>query len=379
MIGIAVGLLLGAEIVLLSCGGLSGLRASAKYARVMRVIQGDFIGQYDLDDVTDAALAGAIDSLDDNWSYYMDADTYEAYRDYAANRYQGIGVTIVKDEPTGGFQILAVTKDGPAQQAGIVPGDIILAVDGETVTGADAAYLRSLIQADFGESALITVLHEDGSQADYSVSCEAVYTSPVEYMMLEGGVGYIAVYNFRQGSGTDAVEAVRTLLDEGAQSLVFDVRSNPGGQVSELTELLDFLLPEGTIFIRADKKGHEDIETSDADCVDVPMSVIVNGESYSAAEYFAAALREYDWAAIVGEATTGKSRSQITLALSDGSAVHISKYSYLTPQRVDLYAAGGLVPDVAVTLTEEERELFETGWLEIEDDPQVQAAIAANS
>lgn len=375
--GIVAGLVAAASALTVGLGGVSAIRASLKYDRVLRLIQSEFVGEYDLDDITDAALTGAVESLDDNWSYYMDTETYAAYQDYSANRYQGIGVTISKDEETGGFLVLSVTKDGPAQAAGIMAGDIILAVDGTDVTGEDTAYLKSLIQADYGKLAVVTVLHENGEREDFSVSCEEIYSSPVEYELLEGSVGYVEIYNFRQGAAADAIAAVDELIEQGAESLIFDVRSNPGGQVSELTELLDYLLPEGNIFIRADKKGNEQIETSDAACIELPMAVIVNGDSYSAAEYFAAALREYEWAVTVGEPTTGKARSQITVALSDGSAVHISKYSYLTPLGNDLYAAGGLVPDVAAELTEEERTLFDTGWLEPKDDPQIIAALAA--
>ena len=131
------------------------------------------------------------------------------------------------------------------------------------------------------------------------------------------------------------------------------------------------------MFIQSDKKGHEKIERSDASCVQLPMAVIVNEESYSAAEFFAAALHDYDWAVTVGQPTTGKARSQVTYALMDGSAVHISKYSYLTPSRTDLYLAGGIVPDVSAELSEEEALLYVTGWLAPEDDPQVMAAVDA--
>ena len=377
--GVLIGLLLAVILALIGFGGFSGMRATLKYAAVMRVIRTQFIGEYDLDDVTDAALVGAIDSLDDNWSYYMNAEAYEDYLDLSSNRYQGIGVTIQKDEQTGGFLIVSVNKDGPAHTAGITAGDIIVAVDGTDVTGedGDTTFLRGLIQADYGKTALVTVLHEDGTEESYSVSCEEIYTSPVSYEMLDGNVGYIIITNFRQGSGADAIEAIEALVDSGAKSLVFDVRSNPGGQVTELIELLDYLLPEGDIFIRADKQGHETVEKSDDNCLSMPVAVIVNGDSYSAAEYFAAALREYDWAVIVGDPTTGKARSQVNILLTDGSAVHLSKYTYLTPERQDLYEAGGLVPDVEITLAEEEQTLFNTGWLEPEDDPQVIAAVAA--
>ena len=373
--GFLGGVLLAGIVGLTAFGGFRGLGAAARFGTVLRMIDRDFVADYDLEAVTDGALAGAVESLDDRWSYYMTAEEYEDYQDYSANRYQGIGVTIQKDEETGGFLVIAVNRDGPAQRAGIVPGDILLAVDGTDVTQEDTDFLRSLIQADYGRDALITILREDGSREDVAVSCEVIYTSPVEYEMLADGVGYIAVSNFREGASGDAIAAVEALLAEGAQSLIFDVRNDPGGQLTELIALLDYLLPEGDVFIRADKNGHQTVETSDAACVEVPMAVIVNGDSYSAAEFFAAALREYGWATVVGEPTTGKSRSQVTIALPDGSAVHLSKYSYLTPNGVDLYAAGGIVPDVAAELTEEERMEFDTGWLEPADDPQIQAAI----
>ena len=374
--GLLAGIVLTAAALLIAAGGLQGLRALFRCSELLHVLERDYVGDYDIQEVTDGALAGAVDALGDQWSYYMDAEAYDAYLDYSANRYQGIGVTVTKDEETGGFLIMAVTKDGPAQTAGIVKGDIILAVDGTDVTEGDTAFLKSLIQADFGKTAAVEVLHENGAAEVFDVSCEEIFSSPVRTALLDGSVGYVAIDNFRKDAGSEAIEAIEDLIGQGAESFIFDVRNDPGGQVNELTELLDRLLPEGDIFVRADKNGHEEVDVSDAVSLDMPMAVIVNGDSYSAAEYFAAALREYDRAVVVGEPTTGKARSQITVPMTDG-AVHISKYSYLTPLRNDLYEAGGLMPDIVIELTEEERLLLDTGWLEPEDDPQVQAALEA--
>ena len=144
------------------------------------------------------------------------------------------------------------------------------------------------------------------------------------------------------------------------------MRNNPGGKLSELITLLDHILPEGDLFVGVDRSGKETVTKSDNVCVKVPMSVIVNANTYSAAEFFAAALREYDWATIVGENTTGKGRSQTTELLSDGSAVHISSNKYLTPQRVDLSEQGGLIPDQTVTPGDDP-----------EVDQQLNAAISA--
>lgn len=362
-------------VVIAGFGGFRGFGRAAKFAAVMRIIGTQYVGEADLDYTTDMALAGAIASLDDQWSYYMDASGYDAYQDYSANVYQGIGVTIAQDEQTGGFTVVNTTRDGPADKAGIVAGDVILAVDGIDVTGKTADDVRALIQADYGKEALVTVLGADGTEREVSVSCEQIYQNPVDYQMLEADVGCVTITNFRAGAGEQAIQAVDALVEQGAKGLVFDVRDDPGGQVSELVAILDHLLPEGDLFIRTDKRGHEVVEKSDADCIELPMAVVVNADSYSAAEFFAAALRDYSWAKIAGDPTTGKARSQVTFSLWDGSAVHLSKYAYLTPSRTDLYEAGGLQPDAAVSLSEEQLTQYRTGWLEPEDDPQIQAAI----
>lgn len=370
-----LGMILSFGVIILGFGGFDSFVHASKFASVLRIIERNFVGGFDLDDITDRALLSAVDSLDDDWSYYMDAENYADYLDYSANRYQGIGVTIFQDTKTGGFVIQALTRNGPAHRAGLAVGDIILAVDDTSVIGRTSDDLRDLIQKDFGKDAVITVLGEDGMNRDVAVSCEEVYTSPVTYQLLSGHVGYVAISNFRDRAGSEAIAAVDDLLSLGADSFIFDVRNNPGGQVSEMNAILDHLLPEGDLFIRTDKHGREEVDKSDESCVQLPMAVIVNGESYSAAEFFAAALHDYDWAVTVGNHTSGKARSQITLELWDGSAVHISKYSYLTPSRTDLYETKGLKPDVEAELSEEETADLLNGWLDPSDDPQVQAAL----
>lgn len=372
----ALGMLVMLVATVLRLGGFQAFSYVTKFATVMGIAERDYVGEYEPEEFTDAALSAAIASLDDRWSYYMDADAYEDYLDFTNNRYQGIGVSIVKDEETGGFRIEAVNAGGPADLAGVCVGEIIMACDGTDVTGGTTSDLKALIQADFGGQALLTLRAEDGSEREVAVSCEQIRKDPVSYEMLSDGIAYIRLENFETGLADGAVDAVDALLADGASALVFDVRDNPGGSVKELCRLLDRLLPEGDLFIRADKKGNEVVERSDAECVELPMAVIINADSYSAAEFFAAALREYEAAVIVGEATTGKARSQVTYELSDGSAVHISRYSYLTPQRVDLAAAGGLVPDAEAELGEAV-PYYSQAEKNAAEDTQLTAAMAA--
>lgn len=374
-VGVLAGLFAAFAAVLIVFHGFAGLRGAWKLASALQVFDRYFVTDYDVDDVLDGAMQGAVSGLDDRWSYYMTAEEYASYQDYSANRYQGIGVTIQKESETGGFRIVSLTRDGPAALAGLVAGDVILSVEGISTADMDTIKLREYVQEAFGRTVRLEVRHEDGSEEEYDVSCEQIYSTPVTYELLRDGVGYVRIENFREGAAEKAIAAIDDLIGQGADGLLFDVRSNPGGQLTELVALLDHLLPEGDVFIRADKNGRETVETSDADCVEMPMAVLVNGDSYSAAEFFAAALQEYDWAEVVGEATTGKARSQITVELEDGSAIHLSRYSYLTPHRVDLYEQGGIEPDTEVSMSEEERLDFDTGWLEPEDDPQIQSAI----
>lgn len=375
-LGFLAGVIAAAAAVVVLCGGFKNLWQTARFAQFLHVVDSQYVGDYDADGLTDTALTAAAYSLDD-WSYYMDDEGYAAYGDYQANQYQGIGVTVTKDTEAGGIRIVQTEKDGPAQLAGLTAGDLILAADGQSTADMDTDGLRAIIQADFGGIVRLTVRHEDGTEEDVDVSSGVVYQSPVRGELLRGHVGYIAIENFHAGAGGEVLDVIDTLLDQGADCFVFDVRDDPGGQVPELTKVLDRLLPEGTIFRQTDKKGREMEVTSDAECLDMPMAVVVNGESCSAAELLAATLREYDKAVVVGQPTTGKSRSQVTYDLWGGGALHLSHYSYLTPNGVDLYAQGGLTPDVEVGLDEEQTKLYAVRWLEPEEDPQVLAALEA--
>lgn len=328
-------------------GGRENFDQAKRYMEVARVLQNTYIGESDSDKMASAAFAAMVKSLGDPWSYYMTADGYESYQLYSANKYEGIGVTVSKDDKTGGFAVVSVTAGSPAESAGILPGDVILAIDGEDVSGLMAADMRTLIRQRTDESVTLTLKTPDGTK-DVEVDCSIIYSNPVDYEMMSRNVGYIRIKNFESGAGTEACAAVDDLLAQGASYFVFDVRGNPGGLLSELILILDHLLPEGEIFVSVDKAGNEDVTYSDNVCVKAPMAVLVDGGTFSAAEFFAAVLSEYGWADIVGEQTSGKSRSQINVELEKGDAIHISSKSYLTPNRVDLSAVGGLIPDYVV-------------------------------
>ena len=322
-----------------------------KYLEIKNVIDEKYVGTVNEESVSAAAFDAMVSALGDQWSYYMSPSEYSAYKLYSANQYVGLGVQVDKDAETGGLKITGVNSGTPADNAGLEAGDIILAVAGTDITGMTVGDARSFISSNLGESVKLKIRDKDGSESELSVNCELIYTSPVSYRMLSGSIGYVQILNFDSGAADAAVKAIETLLGQGALGFVFDVRTNPGGLLSELTTLLDYLLPSGNIFISVDKAGNQTPTESDSVCLDMPMAVLVNADTYSAAEFFAAALQDYNWAEIVGERTTGKSRSQQTIELSDGSAVHLSTARYLTPAGIDLAEQGGLIPDQEVALT----------------------------
>lgn len=335
-------------------GSKQYLDDARRYVEIEKIIDDNYIGDADYNELYNAAAAAMVKSIGDKWSYFMNAEEYEAYKLSSSNEYSGIGVS-VKVNSSGEFEVFSVEQSSPAANAGIAVGDIITAIDGENVSDKTLEDVSLLIRSKVNKDFPMT-LESGGDTKTVTVACEIIYKNPVSSRLLDGNIGYIKISNFEAGSSENTKKAIEQLLQTGATSFIFDVRNNPGGLLTELVDLLDYILPEGDLFISVDKSGKETVQTSDKVSLKNKMIVLVNGNSYSAAEFFAAALQEYNWATVVGEQTTGKARSQITLELSDGSAVHISTHKYLTPNRVDLAEAGGVTPDIAVAHDDEKTD-----------------------
>lgn len=334
------------------------------YVEIEKIINENYIGSVDDDTLFNAAASAMVRSIDDKWSYYMSPEEYAAYKLTSSNEYAGIGIS-VKQNDSGDFEIFSVDSGTPAEAAGLTAGQLIVSVDGQPVADMTLSEMQELIRSKLNKDFPMVVSDKKGNEVSVTVACEIIYKDPVSSRMLDGNIGYIKIANFEAGSSEGTINTIERLVAEGATSFIFDVRNNPGGLLSELVSLLDYLLPDGDLFISVDKQGNETVKTSDKICLSSKMAVLVNANTYSAAEFFAAALQEYDWATIVGENTTGKARSQITLELSNGGAVHISTHKYLTPDRVDLSEVGGIKPDIEAVNTNE--------------DPQIQLNAAINA
>lgn len=347
-----------------------------KLRELENIIQERFIDEVDTTAIEDAAAAAMVDALGNRWSYYIPASQCADHLANQKNAYVGIGITIILREDGKGFDVLKVEEGSGAQAAGILAGDIVTGVEDQSAKelGMDGA--RALIQGKEGSTVSVTVLRGEETLT-FQVERKRIEVTVAKGQMLEDKIGLVTIVNFNDRCADETVAVIEQLLEDGAEALIFDVRFNPGGYKEELVDLLDYLLPEGDLFRSLHYTGAERVDTSDEACLELPMAVLMNGDSYSAAEFFAAALSEYDWATLVGQPTTGKSHFQTTIELSDGSAVNLSVGKYFTPKGVSLADVGGLKPDVTVEIDEETYGAIYAGTLDAAKDPQVKAAIQA--
>lgn len=319
------------------------------------LMQGYFLAKFafvetdaDLNQAVDKALAGLVEGLGDRWSYYLDPESYRSTLESRANNYVGVGVT-VSYEREEGLLVQSVTQDGPAQQAGVKAGDVITHVDGTSVAGEARYMAAEKIAGEEGSQVELTLLGADGSTRTVTCTRQTLKSESATSKMLEGSVGYVRLSDFYSGSADSLQKQVESLMDQGATSLVLDVRSNPGGYVAELIDMLDYLLPEGPVFVERPRWGVETVYESDASYVDLPMVVLVDADSYSAAELFAAQLRESAQVPIVGEVTSGKGYSQLTFPLANGGGLGLSVAAYCTGSGHSLIGEG-ITPDVELSL-----------------------------
>lgn len=351
-----------------------GYQNRTKLDELNSLIDTYYIGEPNRGAMEEAAAFAMIDAMGDKWSYYIPAKDYAAYVDEMNNAYVGIGITVTLTEDEAGMTVNAVEEGGSAKEVGIRPGDVIIAVEGELIADLGMQGATDRIKGEENTTVTLTVRRGE-EELDFTPTRRTVEVVVAAGQMLPDNIGLVTINNFDARCAEETIAAIEALVGQGAEALIFDVRYNPGGYKHELVKVLDYLLPEGVLFHSEDYTGAEAFDHSDAACLELPMAVLVNAESYSAAEFFAAALEEYDWAFTAGANTTGKGYFQSTFQMSDGSAVGLSIGKYFTPKGVSLAEVGGLQVNIPVEVTEEMDALIYGGLLPPEEDPQIQAAV----
>ncbi|MBQ8514566.1 MAG: S41 family peptidase [Ruminococcus sp.] len=326
------------------------LAENARMAELEDYVEENFYQDVDEEAAMDGALKGYVAGLNDPYSSYLTEDEYSDWQVKESGTTVGIGVTVQAIDEDG-LLIIEVNPGSPAEQYGLLPEDLIVAVDGQRVSELGYEESVAAVKGQIGTEVVLTV-ERDGEELDISVVRDEVVTITAFGQMLEENVGYIRISAFRANTDEQFTETLETLLEQGAESLIFDVRNNGGGLLSSLEDTLDPLLPEGVIAIANYGNGTErTIVESDAEELDLPMAVLVNENTASAAELFAASLRDFDKAFLVGTTTFGKGVMQDTRKVS-GGAVTLTVATYQTVKG-ECYHGVGLTPDEVVALGED--------------------------
>ena len=330
---------------------------------------------------------GIMAGLDDPYSVYYTPEEYQQLMEDDSGEYVGIGATVQKNVETNEIRIVKPLKDTPAEKAGLLPGDRVIKIDDYEITAdTELEAAVKMIRGEEGTEVVVTV-RRDGETEDREIRITRalVKNITVSYEMLQGNIGYIQVDQFIDNTPDQFIEAVDELTAQGATSLVFDLRNNPGGLLSAVVKMLDYLIDDnakvdgadaaGDILYTIDKddKMIDKYGCSDNHSVDLPMAIIVNEYSASASEVFTSCMRDYGKATVVGTTSFGKGIVQTVLPLKDGSAIKITIAKYYTPARAEIHKIG-IEPDVKAEVTDEQKKMLK---IPHKDDAQLQAAVKA--
>lgn len=343
-----------------------------KVEEIYNKVNDNYLFQVDEEQILDAIGDGIMTGLDDKYAQYYDKDEYAEKLKEDKGELVGIGVTVQQDPTSGYLNVIDVYSGSPAESAGLSKGDIIVQVDDiDLATLGEDTEPASLVQGEAGSKVSI-VYRRDGVDTTVEMARKKVTIPSVESRMIDEN-GYIKISNFNDSTPGQFKDAVELLKEEGAKALIFDLRNNGGGTLDSVLEILDYLLPEGDIATATDKDGNTRVlKTSDAQCIDMPMVTITNGNTASASELFVQALKDYKMADSVGTTTYGKGVMQTTYQLSDGSAVKLTT-SYFNPPKSENFDGKGIEPNYEVELTQEQEKDFEN--LDETNDPQLMKAL----
>ena len=323
----------------------SGGASDSKFGTILSIIETYYYKDVESDELVNGVYKGVVESLNDPYSEYYTAEEYKELMSTLTGNYAGIGALLQKNAETGIVEITKVYKDTPAEKSGLVAGDLIISADGFMATDEDLDAFVQHIRGEEGTDVKL-VISRNGEEKEVVCTRAAIATPTVEYQMLEGNVGYIAVSQFTEHTYDDFVNAYKDLEGQGMTSVVFDMRNNGGGLLDSVVEMLDYLLPDCTVFYTMDKQGNrEDYRSDDASFKKIPMVVLVNGNTASAAEIFTGAIRDFKYGTIIGTNTFGKGIVQSTIPLTDGSALKLTTQTYYTPSGECIHGTG-IKPDI---------------------------------
>lgn len=307
-----------------------------------------YYGEFDKQDIYNSLYSGVLESLEDPYSVYYTKEEYEDMQVSTSGKYVGIGAGVSQNLNTMEVTITKVYRGTPSEDAGLKNGDMILFVEDIQATSVEVSELVQYIRGEEGTTVHMVIYRPStGETLEFDVERRKVVLPSIEGELLEDGIGYIQITEFQDETDEQFAQMVNQLKTQGAKGLIIDVRANPGGLLRTVVNLLDQVLPKGLLVYVQDKYGNRDDYTSDAICLDLPIVVLMDESSASASEIFAGALKDYEYATLVGKTTYGKGIVQNIIRLSNGDAMKITTAKYFTPKGNDIHKIG-VTPDVEV-------------------------------
>lgn len=358
------------KLLLSSSSDSDGIAKEIKKYR--KIIDQYYLGELDEGKLKEGAIKGYIEGLGDEYTEYISKEDMEDYMDDTMGNFMGIGIYMVKNTQANKIMVLSPIKDSPAEKAGILPGDLILSVDGTEYTAEDMTVVVNKIKGKEGSEVKIAVLR--GTKTlEFNVKRENIITNPVVGEVLENNIGYIEFSAFNDNTAEDFKVKFEELNKKGIKSLIIDLRNNGGGIVKEALQIADYIADKGSVLIyEVDKNNKEEVEKSTNDpIIKMPIVILTNKNTASSSEILAGALKDLGKATIVGTRTYGKGVIQQLLSLPDGSGIKITSEKYLTPNKTEINKKG-IEPDVKVELPENITNILN---IEKKDDIQLQKAI----
>ncbi len=348
-----------------------GMSNTAKIRQIEEMLDTYYVEDYDKELAEELMYTGLVAGVGDPYTYYLSADSLAEQVEKNSGHFVGIGVEIYAGDD-GYIVVSSVTPGGPAEAAGILAEDKITEVDGESITGKTAADVSALVKGEEGTDVMLTIFREStGEVLEKTVTRQDIQVQTVSWRMMDDNIGYISITNFRENTHNQFKEALDTLEAEGMEKLVLDLRNNTGGLVKSAHEIGEELLPEGIMVYTMDKEGNREDTLCDDVYNDVPMVVLVNGNSASAAEILAGAIQDTGRGELIGTTTFGKGLVQRLFTLPDGSGLNVTIQKYYTPNGTSIHGVG-ITPDYEVELPEEYAQQTN---IPAEADTQLQKAV----
>ncbi len=352
-------------------GYLTGSDSLTKYMEIEALIDKYFVEDVSDGDLADGIALGAVYALDDAYCAYYTAEEYSRVLDSNEGLDAGIGVNVSEHPDNGYIYVISVSTGSPAETAGITAGDIITKVDGKDAAELGFSEAVAAVRGEVDTKCELTV-ERDGKELVTEVTRGRYVSTSIYYHMIDS-LCYIKITDFNTATVAQFEDALAAADDNGATGLIFDVRRNTGGTLDSVEKMLDVLLPEGDVVSATYKNGEKKVLfTSDKRSVDLPMAVLTDGQTASAAELFAAAIRDFDKGTLIGTKTYGKGVMQRSFGLSDGSAVRLTVAYFNPPSGVNFHGKG-IDPDIEVVLSDEESEYFY--FLTDDTDPVIKEAV----